>query len=71
VDHVTPYSLGGQTTLDNLVVACWAGSYGKARYHLDQIAITDPRRRPPSSEEWDGFIQLLARLRGVAKGVPT
>lgn len=67
VDHVTPWSLGGQTTLENLVTSCWACNYGKARFHVDQIAITDPRDRGPSSEEWDGFTGLLVGLRAVAK----
>jgi 5-methylcytosine-specific restriction endonuclease McrA len=66
VDHVTPFNLGGETTLENLVASCWSCNYGKARYHIDQIAIADPRERAPSSEAWDGFVPLLAQLRAVA-----
>ena len=38
VDHIIPESLGGQTTLDNLCLACWECNLLKH----DRIVATDP-----------------------------
>lgn len=67
LDHVMPYSAGGQTALDNIVTACWSCNFGKTRFQVEQIGIIDPRMRPPSPEQWDGFVPLLGRLREVAR----
>lgn len=67
VDHVTPYSLGGQSTPDNLVTSCWSCNFGKARFHVAQLAISDPRDWPPSTEPRDGFVSLLPALRAARR----
>ena len=45
LDHVVPHGQGGVTGEENLVTACWACNYGKARFTLSQIALQDPRQR--------------------------
>jgi hypothetical protein len=65
VDHVVPWKLGGVTTPENLVTACWSCNYGKAGYSIEQLGIEDPRSFGPSPSEWDG---LLSHLRGMQVG---
>jgi len=67
VDHVVPYSLGGTTTRENLVTACWACNFGKRNYHRTQLALDDPRERPPSDAPFDGFTSLQRALRRAGK----
>ena len=67
LDHVVPYGQGGVTGEENLVTACWACNYGKARFTLSQIALQDPRHRPPSTNEWDGMTSMLPLLRQRAR----
>lgn len=67
VDHVMPYSLGGTTTRENLVTACWACNFGKRNYHLAQLALDDPRERPPSDTPFDGFASLNRALLEAGK----
>lgn len=68
VDHVVPYSLGGPTNAENLVTACWSCNFGKASYHIEQIGLSDPRDRMPSTVRWDGLVGLSKALRSVASG---
>ena len=63
-DHVTPWTLGGRTDMENLVSACWSCNYGKADFTVDQIGIADRRTRPVASPDgWDGLTSRLAPLR--------
>ncbi|MEO8478124.1 MAG: HNH endonuclease signature motif containing protein [Gemmatimonadota bacterium] len=66
IDHVVPWSLGGATASENLVTACWACNYGKSRYTLDQIGLTDPRLRPAVESDWDGGDGLRVRSRRIS-----
>jgi hypothetical protein len=52
-DHVVVHSRGGQTTMENLVVACAACNFGRDRYTLEEMRLSDPRHnvRLPT---WDG-----------------
>lgn len=52
-DHVKVHSRGGETTLENLVVACAACNFGRDRYTLEEMRLSDPRTniRLPT---WDG-----------------
>lgn len=63
VDHVVPFTQGGGTTMHNLVTACWSCNYGKDRYTLEQLGLSDPRDRPPVVDGWDGLTSLLSMLR--------
>jgi 5-methylcytosine-specific restriction endonuclease McrA len=63
-DHLLVHSRGGATDLENLVVACAACNFGRDRFTLDEMRLTDPRIdvRLPSWEgrhTWDGLEILL------------
>lgn len=62
-DHVVPHCRGGRTDMDNLVSACAGCNYGKASYTVGELAITDPRDRPPCGDDWDGMLALLPGLK--------
>lgn len=62
-DHVVPHSRGGRTDLDNLVSACPGCNYGKGSYTVGELAIRDPRERPPCGDDWDGMLALLPGLK--------
>lgn len=62
-DHVVPHALGGRTDLGNLVSACPACNYGKYRFTVEQIGISDPRDRAPSNGQWDGLSSFIADLK--------
>ena len=61
-DHVVPHSHGGRSTEDNVVICCALCNFGKDKYTLRQLGLSDPRLRPPEPTNWDG----LGRLRSVA-----
>lgn len=58
-DHVVPHSHGGRSSLDNIVVTCGLCNYGKDRYTLAQLGLSDPRARDPEPCSWDGLQRLL------------
>jgi hypothetical protein len=63
-DHVLVHSRGGFTDLDNLVVACAACNFGRDRFTLEEMRLSDPRIdiRRPSWEgryTWNGLEMLL------------
>jgi 5-methylcytosine-specific restriction endonuclease McrA len=60
-DHVVPWNLGGATSLDNLVTACWPCNFAKSSYTLDQLGLDDPRNRPPVADEWRGLTDALPK----------
>ena len=66
IDHIVPHSLGGRTTPDNLVAACWPCNFGRGDGRLEEVGLTDPRNRAPAANGWDG-LQRLGRLRPPAR----
>jgi hypothetical protein len=58
-DHILPHSRGGATDLHNLVVTCAPCNYGRWRYTLEEVRLTDPRERKPVCSNWDGLERLL------------
>ncbi len=63
-DHVVVHSRGGETTMENIVVACAACNYGRDRYMLAEVGFLDPRehiRRPEwqGRLHWDGLERIL------------
>jgi len=55
VDHVHPYSDGGQTDATNLVTSCWSCNYGKSNYTVAELGLDDPRERDPVGiPGWNG-----------------
>lgn len=62
-DHVEPLNRGGRHSLDNLVAACYSCNFGKRDFTLEQLGLDDPRSRPVASDDWDGLVSLLPKLR--------
>jgi 5-methylcytosine-specific restriction endonuclease McrA len=62
-DHLLPYSRGGATDLDNVILCCWPCNNGRGSLTLAEVGLIDPRERAPAPgpgwEAWDG----LARFR--------
>jgi hypothetical protein len=63
-DHVLVHCRGGVTDLDNLIVACAACNFGRDRFTLEEMRMSDPRIdiRLPSWEgryTWNGLEMLL------------
>lgn len=54
-DHIVPHSLGGASDLENMVLTCAACNFGRAEYSLEQVAVEDPRIRPPVPSSWNGL----------------
>lgn len=54
-DHVVPHAKGGTNDLENLVLTCAACNFGRAGYTLEEVAVSDPRLRPPVRSIWDGL----------------
>lgn len=54
-DHIVPHARGGSNDLDNLVLTCAACNFGRAGYTLEEVAVVDPRLRPPAPSRWDGL----------------
>lgn len=60
-DHVVPHSHSGSSSEDNVVVCCALCNYGKDRFTLKQLGLSDPRLRSPEPVIWDG-LERLRRL---------
>lgn len=60
-DHVVPYSRGGRTDTENVVVTCAPCNYGKGKFLLEELGLIDPRLRPhtPKTSCWDGLERVL------------
>ena len=59
LDHVTPWSLGGKTDLNNLVTSCWSCNYGKMNYTIEQLGLNNPFTREPNpNSSWKGLTGL-------------
>ena len=57
-DHVVPHSHGGPSSLENVVVTCALCNFGKDRFTLKQLGLSDPRDREPVATDWDGLERL-------------
>lgn len=63
-DHVVVHSRGGLTDMDNLVVACVACNFGRDRFTLEEMRMSDPRTdvRLPTwhgRNTWTGLEEIL------------
>jgi hypothetical protein len=63
-DHVLVHSRGGATDLGNLIVTCAACNFGRDRFTLEEMGLSDPRIdvRLPSwdgRKSWTGLERLL------------
>jgi 5-methylcytosine-specific restriction endonuclease McrA len=59
VDHVFPHQLGGRTSLENLVTACYPCNFAKAQFTLEEMGMEGPR--PPLVDRWDGLEGVASR----------
>ncbi len=58
-DHVVPWSHGGRTDKDNVVIACALCNFGKWNNTLKQLGLEDPRNRAPDKRnDYDGLERL-------------
>ena len=53
-DHVVVHSRGGPTALNNLVVTCPACNFGRDRFTLEEVQVSDPRTTVRVLPAWDG-----------------
>ena len=63
-DHVIVHSRGGETSTDNLVVACAACNFGRDRHMLAEVGFRDPREHIRTETwsgrcGWDGLERIL------------
>lgn len=54
-DHVVPWTRGGRTDLENLVVTCAPCNFARMEYTLEEVGLNDPRTRAPVRSTWDGL----------------
>lgn len=62
-DHVVPYSSGGRSDIDNIVLACYACNFGRNKFTLEEMGLVDPRTRPRIESDWDGLERLLQKTQ--------
>ena len=60
-DHVVPHSHGGLSDEANSVVCCALCNFGKDKYTLRQLRLSDPRDGAPVPVTWDGLQRLMTR----------
>ena len=71
-DHVVVHSRGGETTMENVVVACGICNFARDRFMLEQVGVSDPRvhiRLPTwgGRLDWDGLEVLLPEKKRLAQ----
>lgn len=59
-DHLLPHARGGGNGIENVVVTCAPCNYGRMNRTLDEVGLTDPRRRRVIRTSWDGLERMLA-----------
>lgn len=71
-DHVVVHSRGGETTMENVVVACGVCNFARDRFMLEQVGVSDPRThvRLPTwggRLDWDGLEGLLPETKRLSQ----
>lgn len=67
-DHVEPWSHGGRSSVENVVISCALCNFGKHDKTLRQLHVEDPRLRPPEPIiGYDGLEQLRAFAISAAR----
>ncbi|WP_417479677.1 HNH endonuclease [Maricaulis maris] len=59
LDHIIPHSRGGSNEERNLVTACGPCQFGRSSWTLAEVGFSDPRKREPIVDEWDGLSRLV------------
>lgn len=62
-DHVLPYSRGGPSSPDNVVVTCAPCNFGRGELTLEEAGLLDPRGREPVRTNWDGLERFRVHAR--------
>jgi 5-methylcytosine-specific restriction endonuclease McrA len=62
-DHVMPFTRGGLTDFDNLVITCAPCNFGRMDSTVDEVGLLDPRKRPPVRSAWDGLERFQVRTK--------
>ena len=68
-DHIGPLSRGGQNTFGNFVLTCLPCNYGRSRFTLEEMGLSDPRTRERVeciASGWDGLERLLPLVESRA-----
>lgn len=60
-DHIVPHSRGGESSVENMVIACAVCNYGRMSYMLDEMNLLDPRAHATRQSAWDGLQGFLER----------
>jgi 5-methylcytosine-specific restriction endonuclease McrA len=58
-DHVLPHARGGDSSFENVVIACAVCNYGRMSYTPQEAGLFDPRTQPIRVSEWDGLTAFL------------
>ncbi|MBA3961560.1 MAG: hypothetical protein H0X40_06630 [Chthoniobacterales bacterium] len=62
-DHILPHARGGDSSLNNVVIACAGCNYGRGRYTLEEVGLIDLRTREPVRSAWDGLERFRIRRK--------
>jgi len=60
-DHVVPFTLGGDTQIENLIVTCAPCNFGRMEHSLEAVGLADPRTREPVKTSWDGLERFASK----------
>jgi hypothetical protein len=52
-DHLLPHAIGGDNSLDNMVITCAPCNFGRMNYCLEEVGLIDPRTRELERSSWD------------------
>ena len=58
-DHVLPHSRGGDSSPENMVVACAPCNFGRGEWMFEEVGLIDPRTVPIQHSSWDGLERFL------------
>ena len=54
-DHIVPHSLGGPSTVENMVITCAPCNFGRMENTLAEFGLLNPRDRKRQESSWDGL----------------
>lgn len=58
-EHLLPHSRGGETSMENMIIACAPCNFGKDSHTLEELSLADPRDYPISKTGWDGLDRVV------------
>lgn len=54
-DHILPHALGGDNSLEHMVITCAPCNFARMDATLEQVNLEDPFKRKPFRSDWDGL----------------